>query len=96
MVIKDPHIGKLTVAFEKNNLNGQNHINSSLELMVSSGNNNLQNLNTMEYQARIIDVFQILADRYGVVADYSTIRIKKLELNATFYLNEAYEKYMGI
>ena len=93
LVIKDPHIGKLTVAFEKNNLNGQNHINSSLELMVSSGNNNLQNLNTMKYQARIIDVFQILADRYGVVADYSTIRIKKLELNATFYLNEAYEKY---
>lgn len=93
LIIKDPHIGKLTVSFEKNNLNGQNHINSSLELMVSGGNNNLQNLNTIEYQARIIDVFQFLAERYGVIADYSTIRIKKLELNATFFLNEAYEKY---
>ena len=47
----------------------------------------------MEYQARIIDVFQVLAEEYGVIADYSTIKIKKLELNATFYLKEAYEKY---
>lgn len=93
LVIKNQYIGKLTVSFEKNNLNGQEYVNSSLELMVSGGSNNLQNLNTMEYQARIIDVFQVLADEYGVIADYSTICIKKLELNATFYLNEAYEKY---
>lgn len=93
LVIKDQYIGKLTVSFERNNLNGGEYVNSSLELMVSGGNNNLQNLNTMEYQARIIDVFQVLAEEYGVIADYSTIKIKKLELNATFYLNEAYEKY---
>lgn len=93
LVIKDQYIGKLTVSFERNNLNGGEHVNSSLELMVSGGNNNLQNLNTMEYQARIIDVFQVLAEDYGVIADYSTIKIKKLELNATFYLKEAYEKY---
>lgn len=93
LVIKDQYIGKLTVSFERNNLNGGEYVNSSLELMVSGGNNNLQNLNTMEYQARIIDVFQVLAEEYGVIADYSTIKIKKLELNATFYLKEAYEKY---
>lgn len=93
LVIKDQYIGKLTVSFERNNLNGVEYVNSSLELMVSGGNNNLQNLNTMEYQARIIDVFQVLAEEYGVIADYSTIKIKKLELNATFYLKEAYEKY---
>ena len=93
LVIKDQYIGKLTVSFERNNLNGGEYVNSSLELMVSGGNNNLQNLNTMEYQARIIDVFQVLAEDYGVIADYSTIKIKKLELNATFYLKEAYEKY---
>ena len=93
LVIKDQYIGKLTVSFERNNLNGGEYVNSSLELMVSGGNNNLQNLNTMEYHARIIDVFQVLAEDYGVIADYSTIKIKKLELNATFYLKEAYEKY---
>ena len=93
LVIKDQYIGKLTVSFERNNLNGGEYVNSSLELMVSGGNNNLQNLNTMEYQARIIDVFQVLAEDYGVIAHYSTIKIKKLELNATFYLKEAYEKY---
>ena len=93
LVIKDQYIGKLTVSFERNNLNGGEYVNSSLELMVSGCNNNLQNLNTMEYQARIIDVFQVLAEDYGVIADYSTIKIKKLELNATFYLKEAYEKY---
>lgn len=93
LVIKNQYIGKLTVSFERNNLDGEEYVNSSLELMVSSGNHNLQNLNTIEYQARIIDVFQVLAEEYGVEADYSTIKIKKLELNATFFLNEAYEKY---
>lgn len=93
LVIKNQYIGKLTVSFERNNLDGEEYVNSSLELMVSGGNHNLQNLNTMEYQARIIDVFQVLAEEYGVEADYSTIKIKKLELNATFFLNEAYEKY---
>ena len=93
LIIKDQYIGKLTVSFEKNNLNGQKYVSSSLELMVSGGSNNLQNLDVMEYQTRIIDVFQFLADEYGVVADYSTIKVKKLELNATFYLNEPYEKY---
>lgn len=93
LVIKDSRIGKLTVSFEKNNLSGKQYVNSSLELMVSADNNNIQNLNTAEYQTRIIDVFNELEERYGVIVDYSTIRIKKLELNATFFLNEAYEKY---
>lgn len=93
LVIKDGRIGNLTVSFEKNNLSGQQYVNSSLELMVSPGNNNIQNLNVIEYQTRIIDVFNELEDRYGVIVDYSTIRVKKLELNATFFLDEAYEKY---
>jgi hypothetical protein len=93
LVIKDSQIGKLTVSFEKNNLNGKQYVNSSLEMMVSGDNNNIQNLNAAEYQTRIIDVFDELEDRYGVTVDYSTIKLKKLELNATFFLNEAYEKY---
>lgn len=93
LVIKNSRIGKLTVSFEKNNLSGKQYVNSSLELVVSADNNNIQNLNTAEYQTRIIDVFNELEERYGVIVDYSTIMIKKLELNATFFLNEAYEKY---
>ena len=93
LVIKDKYLGKFSVKFAKNNLNDTYKVNSSLELMVSGNNNNLQNLNTFEYQARIIDVFNYLAEHYGVIADYSTIKIKKLELNATFYLDEPYEKY---
>lgn len=49
LVIKDSRIGKLTVSFEKNNLSGKQYVNSSLELMVSADNNNIQNLNTAEY-----------------------------------------------
>lgn len=86
LVIKDSQIGKLTVSFEKNNLNGKQYVNSSLEMMVSGDNNNIQNLNAAEYQTRIIDVFDELEDRYGVTVDYSTIKLKKLELNATFFL----------
>lgn len=93
LVIKDQYLGKFNVKFAKNNLNGTYKVSSSLELMVSGNNNNLQNLNTLEYQARIIDVFDYLAEQYGVIADYSTIKIKKLELNATFYIQEPYEKY---
>lgn len=93
LVIKDSKLGKLTVRFSKNNLDAKMHVISTLELMVSGGNNNLQNLNTEEYQGRIIDVFDYLAKHYGVIAEYSTVRIKKLELNATFYLDEPYEKY---
>ena len=71
LVIKDSRIGKLTVSFEKNNLSGKQYVNSSLELMVSADNNNIQNLNTAEYQTRIIDVFNELENRYGVIVDYS-------------------------
>lgn len=93
LLIKDQYIGRLIIRFEKNNLNGREYVNCSLELMVSEGCNNLQNLNTKEYQDRIIDVFDRLHSEYGVLADYRSIRMKKLEINATFYLDEPYEKY---
>ena len=91
--IKHSRIGKLMVSFEKNNLSGREYIKSSLELMVSEDANNVQNLNSVEYQARISNVFKELDEKFGLKIDYSSIRIKKLEINATFFLNEAYEKY---
>lgn len=91
--IKNTDIGKLTVSFYKNNLSGAKCLSSTIELMVSKGNNNLQNLSVKEYQARIGEVFWALENTYGIVVDYTTIKIKKIELNATFYLAEPYEKY---
>lgn len=93
LVIKHSRIGKFMVSFEKNNLSGREYIKSSLELMVSEDANNVQNLNSVEYQARISNVFKELDEKFGLKIDYSSIRIKKLEINATFLLNEAYEKY---
>ena len=93
LVIKHSRIGKCMVSFEKNNLSGREYIKSSLELMVSEDANNVQNLNSVEYQARISNVFKELDEKFGLKIDYSSIRIKKLEINATFFLNEAYEKY---
>ena len=58
LVIKHSRIGKLMVSFEKNNLSGREYIKSSLELMVSEDANNVQNLNSVEYQARISNVFK--------------------------------------
>lgn len=91
--IKDADIGKLTLGFWKNNLSGSECLRSTLELMISKDNNNLQNLTTKEYQTRIADVFQMLENTYGIIVDYSNVKINKLELNATFYLAESYEKY---
>ena len=93
LVIKDKYLGKLVVQFEKSNFKSTYYINTSLELMVSGDNNNLQNLTTGEYQNRIIDVFDYLKEVYSIEVDYSSLRVKKLELNATFILDEEYEKY---
>lgn len=94
LTIKDEDLGKFTVTFSKNNLTKRNYLNTSLEMQISnSARSNLQNLNVQEYRERIDEVFHILDEKYGIKADYSSIKIKKLELNATFFLNEPYEKY---
>lgn len=94
LVVKDQRIGKLSVSFERNQLqDGRTYVRSRLELTVSAGQNNLQNLTSAEYLLRIQEVFDLLEHEYGITADYSGIRIKQLEINATFILNEPYERY---
>ena len=94
LTIKDRDLGKFTVTFSTNNLTKKSYINTALEMQISnSSGNNLQNLNVQEYRNRIDEVFQILSEKYGITADYSSIKIKKLELNATFFLNDPYELY---
>lgn len=93
LIIKDRKIGKMVFAFSRMNITGKYGIRSSLELIISDSGNNLQNLNTEEYHDRIANVFDYLKDEYGIEADLSSLKIKRLELNATFFLNEPYEKY---
>ena len=93
LIIKDWRIGKLSFSFTICNLDGTYGIRTALEMLVSDDGCNLQNLDTEGYKARISDVFGYLESQYGIVADYSTVRIRRLELNATFFLEEAFERY---
>ena len=93
LVVRDKSFGQLTVSFEQNNLNGRSYINAKLELMVSEDGNNLQNLTADQYKMRVADVIQLLRVGYGIDVDDSTISIKKIELNATFFLEEPYAEY---
>lgn len=94
LVVKDEQIGRVKVSYQKNNLTGKQQLISTLEMTVSAGtNNNLQNLDTYEYQRRIVEVFSLLESVYGITADHASIRVKKLEINATFFLDESYDKY---
>lgn len=91
--VRDHRFGRISVSFTRNNLNGRQYTDAKLELMVSDTGNNVQNLTSDEYKLRVADVFQLLKIEYGIDVDFSEIRVKKMELNATFYLDEAYEKY---
>lgn len=93
LVVRDKDFGQLTVSFEQNNLNGRQYVKAKLELMVSAAGNNIQNLTAVQYKTRVEDVIQMLRIMYGIDIDASTIRVKKIELNATFFLDEPYELY---
>ena len=93
LVIKDDRVGKMVFSFDRMNITGEYQLRSTLELIISEFGNNLQNLNTAEYQARISDVFDYLRDEYGIHADITSLRIKRLEINATFFLDEPYDRY---
>lgn len=93
LVVQSQAIGKLCIEFRKNNLNMTEHIVSTLEMMVSADGNNLQNLNADGYRDRIGEVFDLLKNGYGIEIAYESIRLKKVELNATFRLDEPYENY---
>lgn len=91
--IVDRKLGRLDLRFTQNNLTGQKYLYANLQINVSGSLNNLQNLNCEQYQMRISEVFSMLENNYGVKADYASVRIKKIEINATFYLQEQYDRY---
>lgn len=92
LIIIDKKIGKLCVKFRKNNLNGNYFLDCSLELSVNDYHN-LQNLTADEYRGRITNVFTYLEEEYGIYTNFESIKVKKLEINATFYLKEPFTNY---
>lgn len=93
LLVKDPEFGKLTLSFEKNNLTNLHYVKCKLEMTVTSELANLQNLNAEAYKTHVNSVFDMLEQDYGIKIDHSSVKVKQLEVNATFYLNESYEKY---
>lgn len=95
LLIQDDMVGQMHIKFSKNKMKYPT-VTASLKLMVAYGTNNLQNLNVKEYRDRIDNVFEYLKTEYGVVADYEKVRIRSIELNATFYLEEPFLNYKDV
>lgn len=94
LIIQDQFVGKLTIELRKNNLKNSSYINSTLAISVSGENqNNLQNLNADGYRKRIEDIFEHLKDTYKLEINHSSLEVKQLELNTTFFLDERFWKY---
>ena len=93
LLVKDPKFGKLILSFEKNNLTNLHYVKCKLEMTVTSDLANLQNLDAESYKTHVNSVFDMLEQDYGIKIDHSSVKVKQLEVNATFYLNESYEKY---
>ena len=93
LLIKDASFGKLKYSFNLTESTGEFDIRATLEMTISSDGNNVQNLSAEEYRTRIREVFNYLHVQYGILADYESVRLRRLEINATFALNEPYERY---
>lgn len=90
--IKDERIGLLNFQYKKRT-DGKTHATCSLHLLASGNGNNLQNLTVQNYKKRVLEAFELITQEYGIVLDYSQARIKSLEVNATFKLQEDFPKY---
>lgn len=91
--VQDRRFGYLEVSFGTSNLTKNKYIRSSLGIEVTGEFRNLQNMNCDEYRSRIYEVFQMLEQEYGIKAKHDDVRVKRLELNATFYIDEPYANY---
>lgn len=90
--LKDERIGMLNFQYKKR-ADGKSHATCSLQLLATDNGNNLQNLTVQEYKKRVSEAFWLITQEYGIVLDYSQAKIKSLEVNATFRLQEDFQKY---
>ncbi len=93
LLIKDVAFGKLKYSFNLTESTGEYNVKATLEMTISSDGNNAQNLTADQYRERIWEVFEYLQVQYGIYADIQSVRIRRLEINATFFLDEPYERY---
>lgn len=90
--LKDERIGMLNFQYKKR-ADGKSHATCSLQLLATDNGNNLQNLTVQEYKKRVSEAFWLITQEYGIVLDYSQAKIKSLEVNATFRLQDDFPKY---
>lgn len=55
--------------------------------------NNLVCYTVAEYEQRLLNIQEYLQERYGIIADFSDVTIKEIEINRTFKLDEDFRKY---
>lgn len=93
--IKDERIGLLNFQYKKRT-DGKSRATCSLQLLATNNGNNLQNLTVQNYKKRVSEAFRLITQEYGIVLDYSQAKIKSLEVNATFRLQDDFGKYEKI
>ena len=89
-------VGDLRIAWERNNLSGQQYSHCRLSLNVSNDGNNLQNLTAREYRNRIAEVFATLEAKYGLYIDHQYTMVKELEVNVTIKLDHEFDDYYKV
>lgn len=90
--LKDERIGLLSFQYKKRT-DGKSRATCSLHLLATGNGNNLQNLTVQNYKKRVSEAFRLITREYGIVLDYSCAKIKSLEVNATFCLQEDFCRY---
>lgn len=90
--IKTKEIGYFKYSYYKQS--GRKYV--ELSIFVSDDGNNKQNLNAEEYKDRIKTVLDRLEEVYGVEIDRENIQAKSIEINATFVLEDDFEKYSRV
>lgn len=90
--LKDERIGMLNFQYKKR-VDGKSHATCILQLLATDNSNNLQNLTVQNYKKRVLEAFELITREYGIMLDYSQVKIKSLEVNATFKLQEDFSKY---
>lgn len=69
---------------------------TTLGINVSDGRNNKQNMTAAEYRNRIKTVLDRLERCYGISVNRENVQARSLEINATFELEDDFEKYSRV
>lgn len=94
LCIEDRQYGRFEVSYRKNNFTGQQYVFSQIQMRNwNEQTGNVRSLTATEYKQSVRDMIEHFKKVYGVKINASDIRIKEIEFNATFFLEEAFESY---